>query len=109
LASYVWLLVRLGLGFSVVYGQPVAEVILERLPVTLLLMTSALSLAFGAGMVLGILAARWVNRWPDTLISTLGLVFYAPPSFWFGLMGIVVFSVQLACVPPRGFAEVRDE
>src|SRR5215467_5371391 len=109
LASYVWHLVRLDLGFSVIYGKPVAEVILERLPVTLLLMTSALSLAFGTGMVLGILAARWVNRWPDTLISTLGLVFYATPSFWFGLMGIVVFAVKLAWLPPGGYEEIGAE
>ena len=63
-------------------------------------MTSSLSLAFAGGMALGILAARRVNRWPDTLISTLGLIFYATPSFWFGLMGIVVFAVKLAWLPP---------
>ena len=51
----------------------------------------ALSFAFTAGLVLGVLAARRVNHWPDTMISTLGLVFYATPSFWVGLMGIVLF------------------
>ena len=40
--------------------------------------------------MLGVIAARRVNQWPDTLISTLGLIFYATPSFWFGLMAIVV-------------------
>ena len=106
LAQYLWRLVRLDLGFSAIYGKPVFDVIVERLPVTLLLMASALSLAFAAGMALGILAARRVNRWPDTLISTLGLIFYATPSFWFGLMGIVVFAVKLAWLPPGGFEEV---
>ncbi|MGG2377375.1 ABC transporter permease, partial [Salmonella enterica] len=85
--------VRLDLGFSAIYGKPVATVILKRLPATLLLMASSLALAFAAGMALGIVAAQRVNRWPDTLISTLGLIFYATPSFWFGLMGIVVFSI----------------
>lgn len=106
LTQYLWRLIRLDLGFSAIYGKPVVDVIAERLPVTLLLMTSALSLAFAAGMALGILAARRVNRWPDTLISTLGLIFYATPSFWFGLMGIVVFAVKLAWLPPGGFEEV---
>jgi peptide/nickel transport system permease protein len=106
LGRYVWRLVQLDLGFSAIYGKPVATVILERLPVTLLLMVSALSLAFAGGMALGILAARRVNRWPDTLISTVGLIFYATPSFWFGLMGIVVFAVKLGWLPPGGFEEI---
>ena len=106
LLAYLWRLVRLDLGFSAIYGKPVVDVIIERLPATLLLMASSLSLAFAAGMALGILAARRVNRWPDTLISTLGLIFYATPSFWFGLMGIVVFAVKLAWLPAGGFETV---
>jgi peptide/nickel transport system permease protein len=106
LGRYVWRLLQLDLGFSAIYGKPVSEVILERLPATLLLMSSALSFAFAAGMALGVLAARRVNRWPDTLISTLGLVFYATPSFWFGLMGIVIFAVKLGWLPAGGFEEI---
>ncbi len=106
LGNYLWRLVRLDLGFSAIYGKPVATVILERLPATLLLMAASLALAFAAGMALGIVAAQRVNRWPDTLISTLGLIFYATPSFWFGLMGIVVFSIHLGWLPPGGFEEI---
>ena len=72
LGRYLWRLVQLDLGFSAIYGKPVSAVILERLPTTLLLMGSALSFAFAGGMALGVLAARKVNRWPDTLISTVG-------------------------------------
>jgi peptide/nickel transport system permease protein len=106
LLNYLWHLIRLDLGFSAIYGKPVATVIAERLPVTLLLMGSALSLAFAGGMALGVLAARRVNGWPDTLISTLGLIFYATPSFWFGLMGIVVFAVKLSWLPAGGYSEI---
>jgi peptide/nickel transport system permease protein len=106
LAAYLWRLIRLDLGFSAIYNKPVATVILERLTPTLLLMASALSFAFAAGMALGVLAARRVNGWPDTIISTLGLVFYATPSFWFGLMGIVVFAVHLAWLPPGGYGTI---
>lgn len=106
LGNYLWRLVRLDLGFSAIYGKPVATVIIERLPATLLLMSSSLALAFAAGMALGIVAAQRVNRWPDTLISTLGLIFYATPSFWFGLMGIVIFSIHLGWLPPGGFEEI---
>jgi peptide/nickel transport system permease protein len=83
-------------------------VILERLPPTILLMISALSFAFFVGLVLGVVAARRVNRWPDTLISTLGLIFYATPSFWFGLMAIVLFSVYLQWLPAGGFGDITQ-
>ncbi|MGJ5133998.1 MULTISPECIES: ABC transporter permease [unclassified Bradyrhizobium] len=106
LANYLWRLVRLDLGFSAIYGKPVAAVILERLPPTLLLMTSALSFAFFFGLVFGVIAARSVNRWPDTLISTVGLICYATPSFWFGLMAIVVFSIYLQWLPAGGFEDI---
>ena len=106
LGNYLWRLVRLDLGFSSIYGKPVASVILERLPPTILLMTASLSFAFFFGLLFGVIAARGVNRWPDTLISTLGLIFYATPSFWFGLMAIVVFSVYLQWLPPGGFEDI---
>jgi peptide/nickel transport system permease protein len=106
LGNYLWRLVRLDLGYSSIYGKPVSAVILERLPATLLLMIAALSFAFFFGLILGVLAARRVNGWPDTLISTLGLVFYATPSFWFGLMAIVVFSVYLEWLPAGGFEAI---
>jgi len=62
LGEYLWRLVHLDLGYSAIYGKPVALVIAERLPATLLLMGSSLAIAFGVGMVLGVIAARRVNR-----------------------------------------------
>lgn len=106
LGNYLWRLVRFDLGFSAIYGKPVATVIAERLPATILLMTASLSLAFFVGLLLGVVAARRVNRWQDTLISTLGLVFYAMPTFWFGLMAIVVFAIYLQWLPAGGFEDI---
>ncbi|WP_398469973.1 ABC transporter permease [Tardiphaga sp.] len=106
LGNYLLRLVQFDLGFSSIYGKPVATVIFERLPATLLLMTASLSFAFFFGLVLGVIAARGVNRWPDTLMSTLGLIFYATPSFWFGLMAIVVFSIYLQWLPAGGFEDI---
>ncbi|KHN91336.1 ABC transporter permease [Pectobacterium actinidiae] len=108
LGDYLWRLVHLDLGQSAIYGKPVVDVIIERLPVTLLLMASSLALAVAAGMVLGIIAARRVNRWPDTLISLLGLIFYSTPSFWFGLMGIFFFSIYLDWLPSGGFETIAS-
>ena len=106
LGRYLWRLVRLDLGESAIYGKPVLDVILERLPTTLMLMLSSLFLAVSGGIALGVLAARRVDGWPDTLISLLGLLFYATPSFWLGLMGIVVFAVKLSWLPAGGLQEV---
>ncbi len=106
LGRYFLRLLQFDLGISAIYGKPVATVIGERLPVTLLLMGSSLTLAFAGGLTLGVVAARTVGRWPDTILSTLGLVFYATPSFWFGLMGIVVFAITLGWLPSGGFEEV---
>ena len=108
LAQYLWRLVRFDLGFSSIYGKPVATVIFERLPATLLLMTASLSFAFFLGLLFGVIAARRVNSWPDTLISTLGLLFYATPSFWFGLMAIVLFAVHLQWLPAGGYESIGE-
>ena len=106
LAEYLWRLVRLDLGQSAIYGKPVLDVILERLPVTLMLMTASLCFAVAGGIALGVLAARRVDGWPDTLISLLGLLFYATPSFWLGLMAIVVFAVKLSWFPAGGLQDI---
>lgn len=106
LGRYLLRLATFDLGQSAIYGKPVATVIGERLAVTALFMSAALAFAFSAGLVLGVAAAGRPNGWRDTLISTLGLVFYAIPSFWLGLMLIVLFSVKLAWLPPGGFETI---
>jgi peptide/nickel transport system permease protein len=106
LVRYLTRLVQLDLGFSAIYGKPVIDVILERLPATLLLTSSSLSFAFAGGLVLGVLAARRVNQWPDGVISTIGAIFYATPAFWLGLMGIIIFAVNLHWLPAGGLEEI---
>lgn len=106
LVVYLWRLVRFDLGFSVSYNQPVLDVILSRLPATIALVVSALTLAFFAGAIVGVAAATKFGRWQDTAISLLGLVFYAAPSFWLGLMGILVFSVWLGWLPSGGIQDL---
>jgi peptide/nickel transport system permease protein len=107
LMIYFWHLLHFDLGQSPIYGGPVLGVILQRLPVTLLLMGCSLSLAVTGGAALGVLAAWRVHRWPDRLISLLAVIVYATPSFWFGLMGIVLFAVKLGWLPAGGLSDVR--
>ncbi len=90
------------LGHSARYGMPVAEVIWQRLPGTLLLMSVALALAIGIGVALGATMAVFAGRLPDRILSILSLVFYSVPAFWIGLMLIVVFSIRLGWLPSGG-------
>ncbi len=94
------------LGFSYRQGRFVSDLILERLPATLLLTVTAFIFALAMGVLLGTLAAMKVGRWADTAITTLALVSYATPLFWLGLMLILLFSVHLGWLPSFGFESV---
>ena len=103
---YLWRLLQFDLGYSFRNNQTVLALIADRLPATLLLMVTAVAVAFSAGIALGVLAARFVNRWADGLISVLALLAYATPVFWIGLMLVVLLSVQLGWLPSSGMETV---
>lgn len=103
---YMVKLVQFDFGWSFVYEQDVVTVLLDRLPRTLMLMASSLTIAFSIGVAMGAFAARRVYSLTDNLISTLGLIFYATPSFFLSLMMILVFSVKLGWLPVGGFRTV---
>ncbi|MFN9388342.1 MAG: ABC transporter permease [Betaproteobacteria bacterium] len=106
LGRYLLNVARLDLGFSFRHNMPVSELIFSRLSATLLLMVSAIALAFGLGVLLGVTAARSVNRLADNLISVAALLVYATPIFWLGLMMILLFSVHLGWLPSGGMFTV---
>lgn len=107
LAGYFGGLARLDLGISLAFGRPVAAVLAERLPVTLLLMGSALVLTAGLGTALGILAAERAGRAADGLVTALALALNATPGFVIGLVAIIVFSVELRWLPIGGLGSFR--
>ncbi len=103
---YMTKLVQFDFGWSFVHEQPVATVLMDRLGNTLLLMVSSLLFAVSIGCVLGAIAARKAYSLTDNVISTLGLIFYATPSFFLGLMMIVLFSVKLGWLPVGGIQTI---
>lgn len=109
LYNYLDNLAHLSLGFSPRYGMPVAELIGQRLPGTLLLMVLALGIAIALGLVLGALMAIFAGRIPDRLLSVLSLLFYSVPGFWIGLMLIVLFSVKLGWLPSGGSGTIGSD
>nr|WP_255578298.1 ABC transporter permease [Comamonas sp. CMM03] len=102
LSSYLLHLLQLDLGMSQRHNLPVLTLIGERLGNSLLLMGSALLLAAVIGTVLGTLMAVHVGRWQDRLVSIVALLLYSVPTFWIGLMAIVLFSVKLGWLPTSG-------
>ena len=100
--TYVANIAVLNLGTSSNYGVPVINVIMERLPNTLLLMLSAFSVAVMLGILLGWIMAVFANKWPDRLLTAIVLLLYSAPGFWVGLMAIVLFSARLGWLPSGG-------
>jgi peptide/nickel transport system permease protein len=103
---YMGRMAQLDLGYSFRFGRPVASLIFERLPATLILAIPTLILAFIMGSVLGVIASRRVGTWRDAAISIGALVFYATPLFWIGLMLIILFGVKLGWLPTGGMETV---
>ena len=58
------------------------------------------------GILLGAIAARYLNKWQDNVISTVVVLTYATPVFWAGLMLIVLFSVKLGWFPTSGMEKI---
>lgn len=90
------------LGFSPRFNGPVTDLIIERLPSTLLLVLSAICIAILFGVAAGTVMALNAGRFQDRVLTVITLLFYSVPSFWFGLMLIIVFSVKLGWLPTGG-------
>ncbi len=98
--------VQLDLGYSYRRGMPVAELIWDRLPATLLLTATAFFISIIFGVIAGVAAASRQGRWCDSIISALALLFYATPLFWVALMAALLFSVVLGWLPGFGYETV---
>src|SRR5690606_20043862 len=96
---YMGRLLLLDLGYSHVQQTPVFDLIVDRIPATLLLMLTAIAVAVLLGVALGIVSAMHRGSWMDGVVSVLSLVIYATPQFWLGLMLIVLFSIYFGILP----------
>lgn len=106
LFRYIGAVLRLDLGYSYRHNLPVLDVLLAHLPATLLLMAASILVALIVGMAAGIVSAMKVNTWWDTALSVFAVLCFAAPSFWLGLMLIIVFAVQLGWFPIGGMLTI---
>lgn len=102
LGVYLATLAQGDLGYSFAYRRPVIEVIVERLPATLLLVLSSQIPAIVLGTLLGAFSARHYPSKVDSVITGVSLSLYAMPIFWSGLLLILIFAVMLRWLPASG-------
>jgi ABC-type dipeptide/oligopeptide/nickel transport systems, permease components len=108
-----WLFVsgfaRGDMGQSLLYRQPVGQLVLSRVPVSLALAAYAMALAAIITLFFGIVAAVNKGRWPDQLIRVGFLFALTTPNFWFGILLILLFGLTLHWFPVAGFGETGPE
>jgi peptide/nickel transport system permease protein len=100
-------LLRGDFGESWLQSRPVSQMILEQLPPTLALAVAATFVGVTLGFGLGLVAALRRSTWIDTLATGVAVLGLATPTFWSGLLAILVFSVALHWLPSAGEGDLR--
>lgn len=97
------------LGVSIITKRPVAESLLERIPVTLGLTVVATIVSLSIAIPAGVIAARNQNTWLDQLTMSWALLGMCVPSFWLGLILMLIFSVNLRWFPLTGYVPFSQD
>ena len=95
----------LNFGRSIVYREPVLDLIGERIAASMKLQFASLILILATAFPLGVLAASHRGRLPDHVVRFLAAFGQAAPSFWVGLLLMALFSVKLGWLPAGGMGE----
>lgn len=97
--SWLGQLLRGNMGQSALFRRPVGDIITERFAGSLALMVCAWILSGLIGFSLGCIAGMYQDRWPDKIIRKLCYLLSSVPTFWLGLVLLLVFSVRLGWFP----------
>ena len=106
LGVYLGKVVTGDLGYSYFFNLPVAGLIAERVPATLLLVVTSVFGAFLIGTLLGVLSSRKPNGLLSQIINLLSLVGFAAPVFWTGIMLVLLFASVLPFFPVSGMRAI---
>jgi peptide/nickel transport system permease protein len=108
LGIYLGKVVRGDLGYSYFFNLPVSDLILERVPATLLLVLTSVLTAFLIGTTLGVLSSRKPNGGLSQLINVLSLVGFAAPVFWMGMLLIILLASIFPVFPVSGMRGIES-
>lgn len=106
--SYMKGLAHGDLGYSAVSRRKVFDLIMERLPATLLLTVTSLMISLVLGVAVGVIAAVRAHSWFDYGLMAVAVAGYSMPVFWLGLMAMLFFSVYLGWFPTMGLSTLGD-
>ncbi|KMQ08279.1 nickel ABC transporter permease [Bacillus cereus] len=101
--SYIGNILQGDFGVSIRSNRPVLDEVLIRLPITIELALCSIVITVVIGMIAGIISATKQYSWTDVSIMIIALLGVSLPSFWFGLMLIFYFSVQIQVFPVSGW------
>ncbi|PFB62584.1 nickel ABC transporter permease [Bacillus cereus] len=101
--SYFGNILQGDFGVSIRSNRPVLDEVLIRLPITIELALCSIVITVVIGMIAGIISATKQYSWTDVSIMIIALLGVSLPSFWFGLMLIFYFSVQIQIFPVSGW------
>lgn len=107
-ARFVWQLLQGDFGTSLIGKQPVADVIVTALPLTVQLTLMGLLIAIVVSLVLGVVSAVFRDRWPDQLIRVVSLAGVAAPAFWVALLLVQWLAVGEGIFPTSGYVSMND-
>ncbi len=91
------------LGKSIFYDTQVSTLVAERMPITIYLGALAFIFSSVLGVIFGVVCATRRGTWIDSVVTVLANVGITVPSFWFGILLIYIFCVQLHWLPTSGF------
>jgi peptide/nickel transport system permease protein len=97
------------LGYSFYFNLPVTQLIMQRVPATLLLLIASLLFSLFTGTLLGVLASRRPNGLLSQTINVLSLVGYAAPVFWTGIMLVILLASTFPVFPVSGMQGILQE
>ena len=101
---FLWGVVQGDLGKSFRSGEQVRDLIVRNLPFTIQLAVVSLGVAVLIGFVLGVTAAINRGTWLDMVAMTLAVIGVSMPSFWLGIMLLLIFALHLGILPAVGMA-----
>ena len=101
-------LIRGNLGYSYVQDQRAIDLVLDRLPYTAELAVAALVLSLAVGVPIGMLTAVYRGTWIEQALMPIILVGQSMPSFWSGILLILLFSVHFHWLPSSGTGGIRS-
>ena len=107
--DWIWDMLRLDFGVSSFYGTPIVDDIKNKFPVTLELSFLALIMATVLAVPLGVFSAVKQDTWGDYVARLIAIAGVAVPTFWIGILMILLLVRAFNWLPPLGYANLWDD